>query len=290
MGHVNTYELEAGPPPMHEEECRAAAEAELAELLASDPPEPEIQRLLERNPALVPGAWTPGRPSGHPPLHDALIVQPELPGLRSKFPDFMWIASHSGTWFPTLVEIERPGKQIFRSRGRLTSEFTEARNQLAQWRAWFDRPENVQKFIVEYGVPDRMARWRSMRLHMILVFGRREEFSEDAELSRQRSSLMPGADEELVSYDRLHFDEGLRDCISVRAKGDGAFEAVAIPRGFTLGPASASRLRRIRGIRQAIEASEIADDRREFLLRRVGYWREWAALPGMQAYTSGDFE
>ena len=102
-------------------------------LLSSGPDERQVQAFFERYPALVPGGLTPGGSTGHYPLHCALITQPVLPGFHSRLPDLMWIATDSGTWYPTLIEIESPGKRLFTKRGVPTAAFTQARTQLAQW-------------------------------------------------------------------------------------------------------------------------------------------------------------
>ena len=285
-----TYKVESAPTAVSVEDYSTATEAKFFQILDNNPKESTIQRFLEQHPAFVPGARTPGSPSGHPPLHNALITQPELPGLSSRHPDFMWIASHSKTWYPTLIEIERPDKKLFKSNGIPRAEFTEAYNQLAQWRNWFSEPDNVLKFIREYGVPDDIVRYRSMKLHMILVYGRRSEFEDDSAISKQRSALVPGDDEELMSYDRLRIDKDLRDAITIRGIGSGNYRAVSIPPTFTLGPVFAPRLLRIKEFDAAIRKADISAERVEFLLRRLEYWRNWASRPGVGIINSGDFE
>mgnify|MGYP003288422309 CR=1 FL=1 len=285
-----TYELEIGPSPQSIEDYAVSTETQFHQLLDANPSEQHIQNFLEQNPALVPGARTPGSPSGHSPLHNALITQPRLPGLRSKLPDFMWIGFHSLAWFPTLIEIERPDKQIFRSDGVPRTEFTQARNQLAQWRAWFSQPTNVLTFIREYGVPEDVARHRSMKLHMILIYGRRYEFEGDSVKSNQRSALVTGADEELMSFDRLRVDKDLRDAITIRCNGSGDYRAVAVPPTFTLGPTFADRLAHIRGLGDAIRQANIEAERVEFLHRRLEYWRRWNANRGVGIINGADCE
>jgi hypothetical protein len=271
-----TYEIEVGPNALSVEDYSTAIQSKFRHLLDSKPTEQDVQRFLEHNPALVPGARTPGSPSGHPPIYNVLIAQPKLPGLKSKFPDFMWIATHSQAWYPTLIEIERPDKKIFKSRAVPRAEFTQAYNQLAQWRCWFGRPENTQTLIREYGVPEEITRYRSMKLHMILVYGRRSEFATEPAISEQRSALVPAADEELMSYDRLRVDKDLQDTVTVRCIGAGQYKAIAIPPTFTLGPTFADRLLRIGELDVAIRSANIAADRKEFLIRRLKYWRDWA--------------
>jgi hypothetical protein len=280
-GFKVTYQQEKGPPGISFEDYAIRLEHEYRDLIAADPTESDVQRFLEKNPSLVPGAWTPGTKSGHYPLHCALITQPILPGLTSRRPDFMWIATHSQSWFPTLIEIESPKKRMFMKSGLPTSAFTEARNQLAQWRTWFNDPANVQQFINSYGIPDEYQRFRTMRLHMILIYGKRTEFESNPALSKHRASLLPGHDEELMSFDRLSIDQALADAITIRAVGHGRFRVVGLPPMFSTGPIHAGRLLHIRGFSDAIDASQdILKDRGEFLKNRVAYWRKWASGPG----------
>jgi len=256
-------------------------EDEFTALLSSGPDERQVQAFLERHPALLPGALTPSSSSGHYPLHCALVTQPLLPGFHSRVPDFMWIATHSGTWYPTLIEIESPGKRLFTSTGRPTAEFTEARTQLAQWRSWFQNPTNVHQFMELYGVPDTWRRDRSWQLHMILIYGRRAEFEGSPNLSKLRASLMPSPDEELMSFDRLTVDPKLEAMITVRARGNSRFETVWVPETFGTSSFIAESLEYIDGLSESLDRNDqIPEARRAFLKARLEYWRGWAASPG----------
>jgi len=255
--------------------------SEFTALLSGAADERQVQAFLERHPALVPGALTPGSSSGHYPLHCALVTQPLLPGFRSRVPDFMWIATHSGTWYPTLIEIESPSKRLFTSGGRPTAEFTEARTQLAQWRAWFQNPTNVQQFMELYGVPDTWRRDKGWQPHMILIYGRRAEFDSSPELSNLRASLMPSSGEELMSFDRLTVDPKLEAMITVRARGNGRFKAAWVPETFGTSSSIAECLGRIDGLGEAFDRNDrISEARRAFLKARIEYWRAWAASLG----------
>ena len=202
----------------------------------------------------------------------------------------MWIATHSGAWFPTLIEIESPGKRIFNKDGSTTAAFTRARNQLERWRAWFNNPINVQQFIQFYGIPDRL-RLRMRRLHMILIYGRRSEFKGNPKLTYQRGSLLIGADEELMSYDRLKPDTSMSDAITVKAVGQGKFQALRVLSVFSTGPQQAERLLHIDGVSKAIDRNqEIQQDRRDFIKRRIDYWREWASASNTAGFYTGHRE
>ena len=275
-----TYKSEIGLPHIPTDEYVEKCNQQYKELIRREPPENEIQQFLERHPSLVPGHLTPIGTSGHLPLHCALITQPELPGLKSYRPDFMWIATHSGAWFPTLIEIEKPGKKIFTKAGRPTSQFTEARNQLAQWRSWFNNPTNARHFTDSYGIPDYMQR-RAMHLHMILIYGRRAEFEEDPTLTKLRDSQLNGHDEELISFDRLHADASMADAITIRAISPRKYRAVWVPPTFATGPDLAERFLHVEGIAEAIDQNpEISKERKQFLKRRIPYWKDWAPTSG----------
>jgi hypothetical protein len=286
-----TYEVQQGPAPPQASDYVTSCGNGWAKLLASDTTEQAVQSFLEDNPILLPGAWTPGTKSGHYPLHCAAISQPLLPGLKSKRPDFMWVSTHSLMWYPTLIEIENPSKRIFNSKGVPRAEFTQARHQLAEWRTWFSRPENVQQFTHSYGIPDYMTSGRQMKLHMILVYGRRSEFENSPELSAQRASLLGGDDQELMSFDRLQPDRELAEAITIRAKGSGKYDAISVPPLFILRPGLADRLLSIDGIESAISKTPlISEERRKFLISRVPYWREWARNGPRGIINSADIE
>lgn len=285
-----TYVREAGPPHPTWDDYARDATTSWRELLDQDLPERAFQAFLETHPSLVPGAWTPGTRSGHYPVDCALVSQPSLPGLASRQPDFMWIANHSGAWYPTLIEIETPRKRIFTKHGIPTAQFSEARNQLAQWRTWFGSPTNVQLFLDSYGIPLQLRQSRQMVLHMILIYGRRAEFEEVPSLSLHRASLLPGHDEELISFDRLAMDPDLKPALTVKATSPGEFECISVPPVFETGPVLADRLARIGGFEQALRQTPVSDERRAFLLRRIDYWRNWARSEGANRYRPTDWE
>ena len=291
MAHIlNDYDLQPGPAHTPVDQYAAWCTERFRQLLCGDPSEPEVQDFLERHPWLVPGHSTPSTASGHFPLHCSLITQPKLPGQDVCVPDFMWIATHSGAWFPTLIEIEKPGKKIFTRKGTPSAQFTQARNQLNQWRSWFKDPTNVQQFMTLYGIPEGL-RGRTMTLHMILIYGRRSEFEEQSRLSRERGTLLPGPDEELMSFDRLQVDPSMSDAITVRAVGHGKYQAKRVLPVLGTGPALANRFLWIDGMEEAIDGNtDITEDRKMFLKRRIPYWKQWASSPGGNRHKTGDRE
>lgn len=272
-----TYTLVEGPPAVDFVTYASQASNDLRSLLRSEPTEAEVQRFLESHPSIVPGACAPDGWTDASPWHDVLISQPTLPGLKARQPDFMWLTTNSDTWFPVLIEIERPSKKIFRRDGVPSSDFTQARNQLAQWRTWFGDPVNQSKFQCDYGIPAPWTRGRAMKLNMILIYGRREEFERDPQLNRQRASLMTGNDERLMSFDRLKPDPRLSDAITALAVGDGRYRAMQVPPTLRLGPLGVERLLVIEGLEKAIDSSKgWSHERSEFVKRRLPYWADWA--------------
>lgn len=254
-------------------------------LLSSAADEREIQEFLERHPALVPGALTPGSSSGHYPLHCALITRPQLPGFHSRMPDLMWIANHSQAWYPTLIEIESPTKRLFTKGGQPRAEFTQARTQLAHWRSWFQNPTNVHQFVELYGVPEKWQRDKTRQLHMILIYGRRAEFEKSQHLSMLRASLMSGHDEEMMSFDRLEANPKLEAVITIRPLGGGRFEAVWVPETFGTSAEIADALPHIDGLAEAIDHNDrISGTRRAFLKTRIEHWQAWRAKPGGKSF------
>jgi len=283
-----SYTIVPAPAKPSEEQYLAEVRHEWKTLLAADPAESAVQAFLERNPSFLPGGRTPGNPSGHAPFPNAVIAQPVLPGLRTKIPDFMWIAKHSATWFPTLIEIERPSKRLFRNDGTPTANFTQARDQLNEWRAWFAKPENQQVFVSSYGIPESFRLGRNMQLHMILIYGRRSEFENTPHLSEKRAGLLPGSDEELMTFDRLAPEEFLLDVLTVKATHPGKFRAVSVPPLFELGPAMADWLVPIEDIETCLAATPlISEERRRFIAGRVPYWRE-KGKSGIRGVMSSD--
>lgn len=111
-----------------------------------DGEEKRVQEFLEMHPCMIPGAYSLPLPSGHYPFPAAAISQPSLKGLPTKKPDFLWMATDSGTFHLVLVEIETPTKKWFTEKGIPHSNLTQAQSQLASWKQWFDIPENKALF------------------------------------------------------------------------------------------------------------------------------------------------
>ncbi len=138
-----TYKMTENPPqPMGWNEYEQKLRDVWNNLLDSNPQEAEVQAFLEKHPCMIPGSRSMTMTSGHYPFPDAVISQPPLVGIGERIPDLMWLATSSLHFEPVLIEIERPDKKWFNSSGTPSADFTQAHSQLAQWKAWFDHPEN----------------------------------------------------------------------------------------------------------------------------------------------------
>jgi len=272
-----TYKLDPNPPPpMDRDLYLQQANEQWCRLLNSNPDEVAVQTFLEHNPSFVPGANTPGSRSGHWPFPLAVISQPSLSGSFDRVPDFMWLAMDSCTWYPTFVEIEAPNKLLFTKSGTPTAMFSQARNQLAQWRTWINEPENQQILKARCGLPE-YCNHRQMQPHFILVYGRRSEFEGNGMLTKLRASQMTASDEELISFDRLSADRG-NDILTCVRMGSvpGRYRAIGVPPTFTVGANNADILSLVDNLEDAVNNEHrISKERRKFLCQRLPYWRCW---------------
>jgi hypothetical protein len=218
--------------------------------------EANIQAFLERHPSLIPGAFGASMRSGHPPWPNAVFTQPPLPGLSTKTPDFMWIASDSASVQPVLIEIETPNKRWLQQRTTTQhSDLTVALSQLAHWRAWFAAPGNQSQFRRIYQIPRELMDL-PLDPRYVLIHGRSAETRSVPERSALRSSIVDtyrrsGA--ELMSFDALRSDSRSEGFFTVRLESTGAVSAVSMPATFEV--PSGDCIRMVTSWQQAIECS-----------------------------------
>jgi hypothetical protein len=277
-----TYEVVANPPPPMpwREYCQIATD-ELKAALDRNATEADIQALLERHPCLVPGADGLARPVGHSPWPASVITQPRLPSYGGKVADFMWLSTDSLSLYPVLIEIESPGKPWFTKGGQPTSLLTQARDQLAEWRAWFSRPHNICAFLDFYRVPD-ILRAREFTPMYVLIYGRRKESSRTETLLRKRG-FMQRHDEFIIHFDRLTPNAKVHEDLCVRVDSSG-YTAVSVPPTMTLGPLYADRRVIVAAKEAAVRHNQyLTTDRKDFLCARLPYWDTWAC----QGHTGG---
>ncbi|MBE7506217.1 MAG: DUF4263 domain-containing protein [Planctomycetia bacterium] len=290
-----TYKLATdGPPAMSWSQYMSEYGTRYKQLLSSDPPEDSLHKFFRDNPSFLIGVGSPSFGMATPPFRFALIDKPRLQGITCKEPDFMWVLRDSATWYLTLVEIEKPSKRIFsaalKSKDLPKQEFNQARNQLHQWKTWFQVPENTLLFNRFYRTQE-MHQMQARALRFLLVFGRRQEFEDNESLQRHRSSLLSQADEHLSSFDRLAPNNSFSDMITAHVDPDGKFRAIAVPPTFTIGPMNADISAHIISLDEAINQSpSISSERKQFLCERLPYWKEWALKDGTRRCCPGHAE
>ncbi|MGH2363443.1 MAG: Shedu anti-phage system protein SduA domain-containing protein [Chloroflexota bacterium] len=285
------YELETSPvPAMAWETYHHRAMSEWHQQLADNPgDEPALHRFLERHPSLLPGAFGYPESSGHYPLFGTVISEPPLQGITSRVPDFLWLAQNSAEFMPVMVEIETPNKPWFTQGGQPSAKLTQAQNQLTEWREWFNKPANVQVFMDFYQVSDEVRRHKRLVPKYVLIYGSRSEFQKDPPLRGRRAAMMRDG-EAYMTFDGLEPQYKARDMFCCRVTS-GHYEALTVPATFKPGPQLADYHSRITQRPQAISANEWIDpERRDFLIRRLPYWDEYARLDSQGMYSMGDAE
>ena len=290
---TRTYELHPDPPSrMTWDEYEQRVVAEWAALLDSDEgcEEPSIHKFLVQHPSMIPGAHGIGPvASGHSPLPWAVLSESPLSGVGMKIPDFIWLALDSSNFTPVFIEIESPCKRWFTEAEVPTSELTQAVNQLAQWRAWLNRPENLAVFYTSFEIPDDIRTQLTFRPEFVLIYGRRREFDERPQLKRLRDQFSR-EDQEVMTFDRLRPDRECRYYLSA-TKRYGPYRALAVPATMAIGPSVARSLARIDRVAEAIQENAwISEERRRFLIGRIPYWNSWARNPDRGFVHAGDWE
>lgn len=254
--------------------------------------EDAFQHFLEANPSMIPGAFSLPLPSGHYPFPQAVISQPILRGLGTKVPDFLWLASDSGTLYPVLIEIENPTKRWFTEKGYPHSDFTQARDQIASWKQWFNQSENKTLFKEMYQIPPSL-KGKAFHPIYILVYGSRSELEEKPALNSKRD-LMQGQDEHFMTFDRLAPERKAENfvCVRLTESVEGIYyQAKSVPPTFKLGPGSASEHSLIIDMDTAISHNSlIHPKRREFLVSRLPYWKEWSKSNGLRQIDFNAYE
>lgn len=235
-----------------------------------------FQKFFEKNPTLVPGARSSffGAASGHPPYMKTLITQPRIRGLEDKIPDFMWLSYDSSVFSPVLIEIEAPNKRLFTQKGTQTAKFTQALDQIKDWKVVLSNPVNVLNFYNDFSIPENL-RQLNFEPYYVLIYGRRSEFEDNPLLIRKRSQLT-GSNEVLMSFDRINpsFPDQNHVCSRVKA---GIYEACSLDPTLKIGP-STSHLLEFSNIVNAVDNMDndfVTLERRVFLKKRIPYWNQY---------------
>jgi hypothetical protein len=291
FGHAYDLRTDA-PPPMAWDTYKALIHQEWSELLEwvtqqDSFEEGAIQRFLEQHPCLIPGAFPEGTTS-HWPYPSAVITQPPLTGLRTRIPDFMWLATDSAGVYPTLIEIESPNKPWWTEKSEVPHhQFTQAWDQLEQWKTWFADPLNVQNFQRTYRLGWPVA-GRPIKPRYWLIYGRRAEANRSDWLMQRRAAK--GDDDMMaMTFDRLAPQADASNFLCVKMDVD-QYVAVTVPPTLRLGPCDAHSLANIKEKGAAVARSPYLNaDRKQFLMERFPYW-DGLAVKGIGVHSTADWE
>ena len=269
-----TYEIERNAPsPMLWNEYEELLKSAWRAFIDDDPPpdEAKVQKFLEEHVALLPTPY-----GHHSPLHSAIFSQPVLPGIRELFPDFMTLEKDSLQITAHLIEIESPTKKWATKSAGTSAQLTQARDQMDNWRVWFNEPGNMDSFCELYRTPHTEG---TLVQRYSLVYGRRDEATSNRSFAKRRSEMQKN-DESLMTYDRLTPNKNLEQCITVRIKRESSgvtYDAIAIPPTLRLGPHMAVEWAKLSSRENAISRNRyLSDDRKDFLIDRTAYWDEWS--------------
>ena len=278
-----------GPKAIEWDDYVTSSTHSYQELLNAQGSEADFQEFFEKNPAFLPGAYGFFGESGHPPFMNALITQPQLRGLATKVPDFLWIATDSSTIYPVFIELEAPTKKWFVRSGYPSSDFSQAQTQLLDWKNWFNDGNNQELFFKYYDIDTSHRKNKAFQPFYVLIYGSRDEFQSNPRLNEKRSYLARN-NEVHMTFERVTPNPKAKNVITCTVKS-GEYFAKEIPVTFTLEPTFAEELSKIKGLEQAIRKSEISQERKEFLCSRLDYWIKYARSPKrLEILGAGDCE
>ena len=251
-------------------------------LLNGEPEERDVQQFLELHPSMVPGGSGDVGPGGHHGSDmGAVFRRPTLIGEGRTFePDFMWVTRSTSLITPILIEIEKPSKRWFRKDGRPTAEFTEAHDQLNDWRDWFARDANRALFRRKFLFLNDLYENRALEPQFVLIYGRESEFQKggghaNPDALRHKRDLQRARDESFCTFDSLRprYDHANSMTLTMTAQGPEihAFSPVfgtwsQVGRGARILGDPASALAR---------SVMMTDERKAYLAKRWAHWQEY---------------
>jgi hypothetical protein len=275
-GFQKTYELISGAPPsMSWDEYERTSVAEYLALIAGPDREDEalIHSFLERNPAFVPGAFSYPS-SGHAPIHYGVFSKPRLTGEPEHIPDFLWLATATDQIYPMFIEIETPAKRWFTVSGQPTAQWTQAYDQILNWKRWLKNPALMQTWINSLNLPYPFNRGYEFHPQFVLIYGSAAEFDERPELRSKRKEMAPD-DTFLMTFDNLRPDANADDFMTLRRDGRRV-TAVTVPPTYRLRPITSEDILEVQGRIEAVEREpRLTEQRRRFLMERIPYWDAW---------------
>ncbi|MFF5781201.1 Shedu anti-phage system protein SduA domain-containing protein [Streptomyces virginiae] len=274
------------PMPLPWEQYSDKVLAQWYALLSEEPEEDAVQRFLELHPSLIPGGSGDIGPGGHHGSDmGAVFRRPKLVGAGRTFePDFMWVTRSSGLVTPILIEIEKPSKRWFRQDGRPTSEFTEARDQLNDWRSWFAREGNQAIFREKFLFLGNNYRNRPLEPQYVLIYGRESEFKVggghlNPDSLRYKRDQQRGSHETFMTFDALRprYDHSRSMTLTMTSQGPKIF-AFSPMYGTHTGVGAGALL--LGDPEEALARTVMmTDERRTYLSKRWQHWQDHERRP-----------
>lgn len=269
------------PKPLTWEQYSDRALSDWYALLSQEPEEEQVQLFLELHPSMIPGGSGDVGPGGHHGSDmGAVFRRPNLIGGGRAFqPDFMWVTRSSSLITPILVEIEKPSKRWFRRDGRPTSEFTQAHDQLNDWRSWFARDGNTALFRDRFLFLTEKYEDRPLEPQYVLVYGRESEFGfggghTNPSALRHKRDQQRRMNESFMTFDALRprFDHSNSMTLTMTALGP-KIHAFSPVYGTHTGVGEGALV--LGDPHDALKRSVmISDERRAYLARRWTHWQQ----------------
>lgn len=232
--------------------------------------EKSFQVFFERNPSFIPGGLQLMGNTSHYPYMDTLISQPEI-GIRyTRKPDFLWLAEDSLRFTPVFIEIEKPNKKMFTQSGTPSADFTQAKNQIDEWKYLLSQPDNIRAFYTQFSIPLDMQAKRFSPQYL-LIYGRRGEYQGNDMWTGVRASIETN-DFALMSYDRLAPIADYMQFTTCKVS-NGEYTILHIPPTFKYRPDCIDTLQKYKGFYEAIpRMDKTSQERKQFLRDRYSYW------------------
>lgn len=268
------------PQPMEWGKYSDQMRAEWFKLLSNDPEEAEVQAFMELHPSMIPGGSGDIGPGGHHGSQmSAVFRQPTLSGAGSTFvPDFMWVTMSSGLITPILIEIEKPSKLWFNKNGTPTAKFSQAQDQLDEWRSWFAHDMNPSIFRQKYMFEDLHLN-RPLKPQFVLIYGRDVEFTwagghSNPDGMRYKRDSKRKPDETLMTFDSVTPRYDHRNSVTVTMTANGPVPFAFSP-VYQTNPMTGIDARILGDPTVALERSVMmSTERRAYLSQRWKYWQQ----------------
>jgi Domain of unknown function (DUF4263) len=171
---------------------------EYFELLDKAGPEQVYQSYLEKHTRLIPREFVQNHGIG------CSLVLRKLPFGADYKSDFFYFSKSTDDWNAVFIELEKPQSRFFRKDSNdFHPDFTQALQQISQWRAWFDRGHQ-SAFLASVRmiqVPPHMAVNPTYNKY-VLVFGRRSEYFGN-ETRRSLVRAQEREDLKIITFDSL---------------------------------------------------------------------------------------